>query len=284
MNLKELTQYFVSELGTRYDKEEAMAIGYVLLEHFGGLSRGQVMMNPAMEISEEQLSVYTAGISGLKSGKPLQHLIGETLFYGLPFRVNANVLIPRPETEELVDWILQVINEPDMPISILDIGTGSGCISVSLKYNLKNSAVAALDVSAAALAVARDNAERNGTVIDFIEADILHYRTDRKYDLLVSNPPYIKEDERPDMQEHVLAHEPHLALFVTNERPLIFYEAIADFALLHLSPAGHLFFEINEYLGLETVTMLEEKGFHSVVLKKDMQGKDRMIYCRTARL
>ncbi|MDO7742938.1 MAG: peptide chain release factor N(5)-glutamine methyltransferase, partial [Pedobacter sp.] len=181
---------------------------------------------------------------------------------------------------ELVDWILQTVGVTQQkPTNILDIGTGSGCIAISLKKHLNTNNVSALDVSADALIVAEKNAVLNNVIINFINQDILTYSGDENYDLIVSNPPYIKEDERADMHQNVLDHEPHLALFVATERPLLFYEAIADFAIKHLRQDGNLFFEINEYLGKETVAMLEDKGFNKIILKKDMQGKDRMICC-----
>ncbi|WP_442587153.1 peptide chain release factor N(5)-glutamine methyltransferase [Pedobacter sp. AW31-3R] len=281
MNLQELQHCFVKEVSAIYDEEEARALFYLLASHVDGLGRTQVLMNPAMELTEEKIAVYMHMRTELQQGKPIQYILGEAEFYGLTFKVNPEVLIPRPETEELIEWILSTIQSGEIkPLSILDIGTGSGCIPVTLKQYLEETEVTGLDISPRALDIARENALRNRTEVQFIQADILNYTEGGRYDLIVSNPPYIKEDEREAMHENVLSHEPHLALFVSNERPLVFYEAIATFALEHLHPEGALFFEINEYLGRETLEMLQEKGFKQASLKKDMQGKDRMIFCR----
>jgi release factor glutamine methyltransferase len=211
----------------------------------------------------------------------VQYVLGETVFYGLPFKVSPAVLIPRPETEELVEWVLESVAAEGMrDLQILDVGTGSGCIAVALKKHLGTAGVSALDISKDSLAMASDNAILNEVVINFIEADIRGYSGRETYGLIVSNPPYITTDEKQAMHENVLAHEPHLALFISNEDPLVFYKAIADFALLNLKPDGLLFFEINEHLGKETVQMLKDKSFIGIELRKDMQGKDRMIRCR----
>lgn len=282
MNLKQLEQHFISETSVIYDAEESKSLFFILAEHFEGWSRSNVMINQELELNTEKADKYISVADELKKGRPLQYILGEAVFYGLRFKVNPSVLIPRPETEELVEWILDIIKKESFNVkSILDIGTGSGCIPIVLKKYLNDSTtVSALDVSAVSIAVAKENAFLNDTDILFIEEDILNYEGTCNYDLIVSNPPYIKENERKDMHQNVLDHEPHLALFVSDERPLIFYEAIADFSLKHLNPYGRLFFEINEYLGAETRDMLQHKGFDSVIIKKDMQGKDRMIHCR----
>ncbi|RZL18483.1 MAG: peptide chain release factor N(5)-glutamine methyltransferase [Pedobacter sp.] len=218
-------------------------------------------------------------LTDLKTGKPVQQVLGETIFYGLPFKVTSNVLIPRPETEELVDWVINHVK--DKKESLLDIGTGSGCIPIVLKKHLPHLNVSSIDISSEALKVAAENAQLNKININLIEADILKYSTDKMYDVIVSNPPYIRELEKAEMHENVLIHEPHTALFVSDENPLIFYKAIADFALSNLNPNGYLFFEINEYLWEETLQILIDKRFKNIELKKDMQGKDRMIMART---
>jgi len=280
MNLRQLEQYFISETASIDNAEESSAVFYILTDHYDGWGRGFVLMNKELIISEEKLAVYTHVIAELKAGKPLQYILGETVFYGLTFKVNQDVLIPRPETEELVEWILTTIAaHPADFKSILDIGTGSGCIPIVLKKQLKDIEVSALDVSTAALLIAQENADLNETPVTFMNSDILTYTSDIKYDIIVSYPPYIMEHEQIDMAKQVMEHEPHLALFVSNEQPLVFYEAIAEFALHHLNPAGKLFLEINAALGRETVAMLKGKGFSTIQLKKDMQGKDRMICC-----
>lgn len=280
MKLKQLEQYFTDEMSIVYNEEEARQLFYLTVEHVSGWNRSQLLMNKDHTLDQEILEIYENTLAALKEGKPLQYVFSETWFYGLKFKVSSSVLIPRPETEELVEWILQAITTSGVPVSsLIDIGTGSGCIAISLKANLPQTEVSALDVSAEALTVAAENAVLNNTEINFIQSSIIEYHTAVKYDIIVSNPPYITEDERAAMHENVLQYEPHLALFVTNENPLIFYKSIADFALEQLRPEGKLFFEINEYLGKEMVDMLIDKGFNHIELRKDMQGKERMICC-----
>lgn len=283
MNLRQLLQHFTLQLRDIYDAEEVASIFYLAAEHVSGLSRTELSLRKDRELTAAEANRYAAILKALETGKPIQYILGETEFYRLQFKVNPAVLIPRPETEELVEWVLEscaLTVATGGKMRILDIGTGSGCIAVSLKKNMPGFEVFALDVSEAALETAAANAILNESDIQFIKADIRKYGSEQKFDLMVSNPPYITLRERAEMHENVLAHEPHLALFVANERPLEFYEAIADFAQLHLSDMGLLFFEINANLGKETVDMLVAKSFINIELKKDMQGKDRMIKCR----
>ncbi|WP_158799469.1 peptide chain release factor N(5)-glutamine methyltransferase [Pedobacter sp. L105] len=280
MDFKQLEQYFISELAVFYDQEEARQLFYLAVTSIFDWNRTQLLIHNNEIPDDDQLLSYRKLLNELKDGKPLQYVLQETWFYGLKFKVNPAVLIPRPETEELVAWILETVAAEKLDETyVLDIGTGSGCIAITLKKNLSNAQVSALDVSAAAIAVASENAALNETPVNFIPADILSYQSNVKYNLIVSNPPYITEQERQEMHQNVLDHEPHLALFVSDDNPLIFYKAIADFALRQLQPQGRLFFEINEYLGIETVEMLKDKGFKNISLRKDMQGKDRMICC-----
>jgi len=280
MNFKQLELYFISELSSLYEEEEAKQLFYLVVEHVCGWNRMKLLTHSTESPDPGQMTAYQSILTGLGQGRPLQHILAEAWFYGLKFKVSSAVLIPRPETEELIEWILETVDHSeDQVSSILDIGTGSGCIAISLKKNLENTEVTALDVSADALSIARENAIRNEVALNFIQADVLTYSSPVQYDLIVSNPPYITETERAEMHRNVLEFEPHLALFVSNENPLIFYKGIADFALSNLRPKGKMFFEINEYLGQETVDMLKDKGFINIVLKKDMQGKDRMISC-----
>lgn len=287
MQFKQFFQKFSTNLAPLYDKDEADAMFFVTLYHFFNLSRASYLLKKEEEISAIDLIKFEHVLTELQTGKPIQYILGETYFYGLPFKVNTSVLIPRPETEELVDWVLlecsSLINR-NIPIAnILDIGTGSGCIAISLKKNLPDTKVFAIDIAADTLETAKQNASLNKVKVEFIKQDILstsilHFPSN--ISIIVSNPPYIKEDEKPQMHHNVLANEPHRALFVSNENPLIFYEAIADFALKTLEKNGLLFFEINEYLGKQTVDLLKDKGFLNIELKKDMQGKDRMIRCK----
>ncbi|SDC10970.1 peptide chain release factor N(5)-glutamine methyltransferase [Pedobacter soli] len=281
MKTGELEAIYQLELETLYDGEEAKALFSLAAEHVLALSPTRLRMERDTDVTFIHEQQLLSILNDLQLGKPLQYILGEAHFYGLVFKVNEYVLIPRPETEELVDWIIADSNLQFAvgDIKILDIGTGSGCIPVTLKKHLPQAQVSTLDVSAEAIAVARQNARQNGVEVDFIEADILSFKSELKFDVIVSNPPYIRLLEQAEMHENVLANEPHLALFVSDEDPLIFYKAIASFAQTNLNPGGKLYFEINEYLGEETVDMLDDKGFKNIELRKDMQGKDRMVRC-----
>lgn len=285
MTLKEVANKFKLSLTDIYDEDEAQAIFLIALNHLFKYSRADYLFKKDELISVTAINEFETILIALQNGKPIQYIIGETLFYGLPFKVSPAVLIPRPETEELVEWVLSVCssqlpNNSLQPLSILDIGTGSGCIAIALKKNLPDTKVYALDIAADSLALAEQNAKLNDVEVAFILDDILqspYAIRHTQYSIIVSNPPYIKEDEKPAMHNNVLQNEPHRALFVSNEKPLIFYEAIADFALNNLKANGLLFFEINEYLGKQTVELLKDKGFVNIELRKDIQGKDRMI-------
>lgn len=276
MKFHSVKAQFVARLSDIYGAEEALALFYIAFEQLTGDRRSQFLI--IQDQDAKMINDFNAVLAGLEQQQPIQHLLGTAHFYGHNFLVNPSVLIPRPETEELVDWIIttcKALHATDA--NVLDIGTGSGCIAITLKIHLPNSEVTALDTSGDALSVAKQNAINNHAEITTIHADILHFESDRQYDIIVSNPPYVRELEKADMHHQVLAHEPHHALFVSNEDPLIFYKAIADFALSSLREKGLLFFEINEYLGADTTAMLHKKGFSRVELRKDMQGKDRMI-------
>lgn len=278
MKIGALAEQYKIELESLYGEEEAAALFGLSAEHVLGLSPLKLKMAKYTSVSFVDLQKLLSILNDLKIGKPIQHILGVAHFYGLVFEVNENVLIPRPETEELVDWIIHD-HTPirTQNLKVLDIGTGSGCIPISLKNYLPDFDVLGLDISPEALIVAERNAELIGVDIVFIEANILTYQTDVKFDVIVSNPPYIRELEKRQMHDNVLAHEPHLALFVKDDDALIFYQAIADFALTNLNFNGRLYFEINEYLGEEMMEMLVNKGFKNIALRKDMQGKDRMI-------
>lgn len=216
----------------------------------------------------------------LKRMEPIQYIIGIADFYSLEFEVNPAVLIPRPETEELVEHIIR--DNGNKAITILDIGTGSGCIAITLAKHLSQARVSAADISHEALSTTRRNAGRNGTDISFFQTDIL--RTEQAetdipgmFDIIVSNPPYIKEEEKKDMERNVLEYEPHLALFVPDEDPLLFYRAIACFGKKKLNAGGHLYFEINARCGAETAGMLHDEGYKKIELIKDLSGKDRIL-------
>lgn len=286
MNLAEWLLEYQQRLHKIYDKDEIEALFLLTVKELINYNRVDFILHKQTELSDEVNIKLKNTLIDLIDGKPIQYIFGHTYFYGLPFEVNLEVLIPRPETEELVHWILDVVggenvNKLVQPnLKILDIGTGSGCIAISLKKHLSKATVSAIDISEAALKIARNNARLNEVNVNFAIADILKPDVEFehiKFDLIVSNPPYIKENEKSDMHQNVLSQEPHIALFVSDEEPLIFYRAIAEFALQNLNKTGLLFFEINEYLGQDTVAMLTDKGFINIEVRKDMQGKDRMI-------
>jgi release factor glutamine methyltransferase len=282
MKIGELEAHYELELESLYESTEAKALFSIAAEQVLALSPNKLRMQKDTDISFINMQKLLSILNDLQIGKPIQHILEEAHFYGSVFKVNEHVLIPRPETEELVDWMISDCNAQFSvnsigKISILDIGTGSGCIPITLKKHLPNVEVSTLDVSADAIVVARQNALQIGVEINFIEADILTFKSQEKFDIIVSNPPYIRDLEKTDMHNNVLVHEPHIALFVSDENPLVFYKAIADFAKTNLNSSGQLYFEINEYLGSEMVEMLKNKGFINIELRQDMQGKDRMV-------
>jgi release factor glutamine methyltransferase len=269
------------ELTGIYAKGEIESLIFLIFEKLKGYSRTQFLLARDEQISENDRKEIDEILNRLKNFEPIQYILGMTEFYGLSFHSVPGVLIPRPETEELVQWIIQE-NKNQKP-SILDIGTGTGCIAISLQKNIPQSTVLACDISPVCLEMARRNSEFNSAKVSVFEYDILNSTPEINFpelDIVVSNPPYIRETEKSLMEKNVLDHEPELALFVTDEKPLIFYERIADFSRIHLKNQGQLFFEINEAFGAECCNMLQEKGFSEIVLKKDIHGKDRMIGCR----
>ena len=277
MLIQEFKHHFFLELSNDYPETEIQSFFNILIEFKLHLSRIQLALEHNFELDRDDLDFLENALLKLKNQIPVQYIVGETAFCGLLFKVDKNVLIPRPETEELVEWIFQN-HKKNESIKILDIGTGSGCIAISLAKNLPNAEVFALDVSAEALDVAKKNASMNAVKVDFIQADILTIeKLPDTFDVIVSNPPYVRESEKDLMQQNVLSNEPHIALFVENENPLLFYDKIAELAKNHLTENGVLYFEINQYLGMETVDLLKTKGFKNIELKKDIYGVDRMV-------
>jgi len=276
MTISDLKLLFQTELNSIYPRNEIDSFYHILTQHKLGMSRVDKALSPNLMINEEAQTFFKHAISLLYSEKPIQYITKETEFYGLPFKVNKNVLIPRPETEELVSWLLKS-TEPIENIKILDIGTGSGCIAIALAKNLPNAKITAIDFSKEALEVARENAKLNKVSIEFIQQDILATESlAGNFDFIISNPPYIRELEKEEIQNNVLSFEPHSALFVDNDNALVFYRKIIELAKKHLQPNGSLFFEINQYLGIETLKLLSENGFSQNILKKDIFGNDRM--------
>lgn len=283
MKISELKNHFKTQLLGLYPSEEIQSFFSILSEKHLKLSRIEIALNPEQEISEEDFEKFQRALIRLKNNEPIQYIIGETEFYGLPFKVDQHTLIPRPETEELVDFIVadtELITHNSPPITIIDIGTGSGCIAISLAKNLSQAKISALDISEEALSIAKENALKNQVEVDFFHADILRVKTlPHLYDVIVSNPPYVRELEKKLMQQNVLRYEPDAALYVSDEDPLLFYRAISRLANTHLKSGGKLFFEINEYLADELFLMLKNEGFLNVELKKDIFGKARMLKC-----
>ena len=284
MTLKECRLHIHEALSKIYPKTEIDSFFFLMIEEKLNLQRIDTVLKPDLLISEDNLTTFINIIKRLQNEEPIQYILKKTSFYGLPFIVDKNTLIPRPETEELVAWIIEEASKGKLhkkdKISILDIGTGTGCIPISLAKNLIKSSVSAIDISQKALLIAKKNALLNNTKIDFFEMDILNTESlPQKFDIIVSNPPYVRESEKTGIKKNVLQNEPHLALFVDNKNPLLFYKKIADLAIKYLRQNGLLFFEINQYLEKETVKMLEMKGFKNIELRKDVFGNYRMIQC-----
>lgn len=281
MQIKNYKDIFKKELLSLYDEPEIESFFYLVLENFHQQKRIDLALNPAMEMDAEQLLRWESVLAELKKQKPIQYILGQTEFYGLSFLVNENTLIPRPETEELVELIVKQQEKgkrEEGKVRIVDIGTGTGCIAISLAKNIPNAEVFAIDVSEKALAVAKKNAEINEVDVVFLLKNILETEDlVHQFDIIVSNPPYVRNLEKAEIKPNVLEYEPHLALFVEDGDALLFYRKMAQLAKKNLNPNGHLYFEINQYLGKETVQLLEDLGFSNVELKKDIYGNDRMI-------
>ena len=263
--------YFKTSLANGFDEREVSSWAYLSISHILGFSKSDCIIEANEELTEETQNQFLEIVNELKCGKPIQYIFGEIDFFNIKLKVNKSVLIPRPETEELVDWILQ-----EEVNSILDLGTGSGCIAIALAKNMQ-AKITAIDVSNEALNIAEENAKLNAVVIDFLLKDILKTTSLPKVDLIVSNPPYVLHKEKNKMKKNVLAYEPHLALFVSDNNPIIFYEKIGKLAAKYLNHNGKLFFEINEQYSQEIIIMLSKFGFVNIELKKDINDKDRMI-------
>ncbi len=281
MTVNNFKNIFLEKLSKIYRLEEAQNFFFILMKRYLNKTRVELSLNPKMKISHKKESLLNNALKKLIDYCPIQYIVGDTEFYGLTFEVNKDVLIPRPETEELVEWIIHDLNKTEKnkrEDCILDIGTGSGCIAISLAKALKNEKVWAIDVSENALITARKNATHNYVKLHFIRADVLKpFNLELKFDILVSNPPYVRELEKKQMRDNVLKYEPDIALYVKDDDPLLFYDKISDLALKNLNDYGKLYFEINQFLGKEIKSLLKEKGFKNVQIKKDMYGKDRMI-------
>jgi len=278
LKLSDVKLLFHAELDTLYGKDEVSAVFFRLSEAYEGFGRADLLLLPHHVISKSKEDLFFGALSRLQLQEPVQYILGKTYFYGLELEVTADTLIPRPETEELVDWIVADTKNTNTAMQILDVGTGTGCIAVALARNLRNAKVFALDVSADALAVASRNAEKHKVDVTFIEKDILQLSAlDRSYTVIVSNPPYVRFSEKESMKANVVNYEPHTALFVDDNDPLKFYRKISGLAKKSLSQGGFLYFEANQYLADEVVQLLYNEGFGFVELKSDLFGNPRMV-------
>ena len=275
MTLGELKNKFTNEF-EYYPSSERQVFFHMVCEAYLQLQPHQIVLNYEKEISEVEYKRFNEAMNRLKNREPIQYILERAYFFGLEFLVTPAVLIPRPETEELVAWILEHFSKIDA-LKILDLGTGSGCISIALAKNLPSAQVFALDISTEALEIARFNAKKNNVEINFISSNMLESKSIQQYDIIVSKPPYVLEKEQKQMKDNVLKHEPHLALFVDNASPLVFYKALRKFAQKNLSQNGLCFAELNEAFGVETKALFDEVSFQNVILKKDTFGKIRML-------
>ena len=276
-------KYYRDQLGGMYEKEEIENFIFYSFEAFMGFNRTELVMKTDETMSESMLLKFSFAVKDLKRHKPIQYILGYTIFYGLKIKVDERVLIPRQETEELVDLIIKDHTPGGKSLKILDIGTGSGCIPVALKKNLPSAEVHALDISQDALELAKENASDNDAEVSFINADILDPATAlqlAQYDVIVSNPPYVLHSEKETMQRNVLDHEPHLALFVNDNDPLLFYRVIMNTGRTCLLPGGEIYFEINEQQGGPLAELAMATGFSKAELVKDINGKNRILYVK----
>ena len=278
MTLKELQKHIFQCTSTFLEKGEAHVITDMLIKHFTDYDKLYVNLNPQTEISTIIIERIFRAIEQLAKNEPIQYVLGESVFCGLKFIVNQSVLIPRPETEELCMW---VIEENKFANKIIDICTGSGCIAVSLAKNIKNCDVYAVDISPDTLKIANENALLNNVKVNFMQYDIFDSNfmqsIDIKFDVIVSNPPYVREMEKSFMDKRVLDYEPHIALFVEDENPLLFYDTVLKFGQTHLKNNAKLYFEINENLSKEVVALFAKYGYNDIYIKEDIHGKNRMI-------
>ena len=274
--MKQAIKYIRQQLQNIYPAEEIQALIYLLLEKKHNMSKLDICMGKDKIFSTEERKEWEDIVKRLHNEEPVQYILNEADFCGLCFKVTPDTLIPRPETAELVNWIIQDYSH--LAPSVLDIGSGSGCIAISISAALPNAKVESWDISAAALDIARFNNEKAGTSVTFNQQDILsNYLPQRELDILVSNPPYITNSEKAEMSNTVLQWEPSTALFVSDKDPLIFYRAIAEYGCQSLKEYGSLYFEINRAYGNETVRLLEDMGYKNIILRKDLSGNDRMI-------
>jgi len=275
----DVRDHYKAKLLNNYEEREADTLLFMLMEEYAGISKVRVISEPELTITESELLKIHFAVKDLNQNKPIQYILGRTEFYGLPIKVNREVLIPRPETEELIDLVIKE-NRIRKNLRILDIGTGSGCIAIAIQKNLTDAELVAIDISEEALNLAKQNSTLNNTNIDFKCIDFLNESTWKKlgnFDIIISNPPYVRISEKNQMKKNVLDFEPELALFVENENPLLFYHAIAGFGKQFLHKSGIVYCEINQYLGDEVSDLFTSHGFSEVNLLKDLNGNNRII-------
>ncbi|MGI9547272.1 MAG: peptide chain release factor N(5)-glutamine methyltransferase [Flavobacteriaceae bacterium] len=278
MELKEIRKIYRQELSKIYPLEEIDSFFYLSVEHYLNLERFVLVLQPHISLTKKEEQPLFECLSRLKNQEPIQYILGEVFFYGLRFFVDESVLIPRPETEELVHWILEDSKKKPLDLAILDIGTGSGCIAIALSKNIPGASVFAIDNSEAALKISKRNADFHGVNVRFTNEDISQPNVpETKYDIIVSNPPYVRVSEKSQMKGNVTRYEPHEALFVSDEAPLYYYHLILNFAKTNLKENGLLYLEVNQYLAKNTAGLLEEEKFSEIELRKDLFGNDRMI-------
>lgn len=280
MQLKEIKTLFHKELSSLYPKEEIDSFFFLAIEHFLELPRFILALQPEYTLTKVEETPLFETLAKLKTQEPIQYILGETEFMGLSFKVNPSVLIPRPETEELVRWILEEVKANSKENSnILDVGTGSGCIPISLAKNLPAAQLTALDISESALQVAQDNAKQNEVNLSFVQANVLDadLQLEHTFDIIVSNPPYVRVVEQEEMKQNVTGFEPQEALYVPDDNPLLFYKRINQLAKTYLAEGGMLFYEINQYLASEMKVLMEQDGFSEIEVRKDIFGNFRML-------
>ena len=278
--IKDVLKYYTNLLNANFRNEESKSLIYQLFLHFFGVEKIDFIKDTEKRLSESELLKIHFAVKDLLTNKPIQYIIGETVFKGLKLRVDSNVLIPRPETEELVEILLARENLSDSKKKILDIGSGSGCIGISIKKEHPASEVLGIDISFRAIQIAKENAALNQCAVDFVETDFMDedvWNDLGMFDIIISNPPYVRESEKRLMQKNVLDYEPEKALFVPDSDPLLFYEKISRFGKTHLASNGVLYFEINEAFGVELKELLKRLKYRSIVIVQDVYGKDRFI-------
>lgn len=286
MNLLQLQKYFQQQLRANYPDSEIENFFFWTLEEILGIQRIDFVLQKNNAVDYQNIDRIKKVIQRLRNEEPIQYIFGSTEFYGLLFNVSTDTLIPRPETEELVEWIIETVKQDEYlsslsELRILDIGTGTGCIAITLTKLIPSANTTAVDISKNALTVAESNSALNEVNVHFVISNVLELSSlENEFDIIVSNPPYVRNSEKIEIKNNVLKYEPDTALFVEDDDPLLFYRKIGKLSLESLNPNGYLFFEINQYLGKEMVDLLSDLGYQHIELRKDVFGNDRMTRCQ----